>query len=219
MGFLVDNVSRIHRISWKNMEPAPEVGDQSRVVGLVKMEGKIILLLDFETIMAEINPEINQKLTTVDDTTEDIKQKRATQHIIVAEDSVLLRDLLVNTLHGAGYTFVRDFGNGEDAWNFLREVAEKTEPDQIFEKVRIIISDVEMPKMDGHRLLKLVREDSRLGEVPLVLFSSLISEEMKRKGESLGASGQVSKPEINQLIDLLDTLVFGEPLHDTIKEN
>ena len=132
---------------------------------------------------------------------------------------MLLRDLLVNTLHGAGYTFVRDFGNGEDAWNFLREVAEKTESEQISEKVRIIISDVEMPKMDGHRLLKLVREDSRLGEVPLVLFSSLISEEMKRKGESLGASGQVSKPEINQLIDLLDTLVFGEPLHDTIKEN
>ena len=84
--------------------------------------------------------------------------------------------------------------------------------------MRIIISDIEMPKMDGHRLLKLVREDNRLGEVPLVLFSSLISEEMKRKGESLGASGQVSKPEINQLIDLIDTLIFGEPLHDVVAE-
>ena len=67
--------------------------------------------------------------------------------------------------------------------------------------------------------LKLVREDNRLSEVPFVLFSALISEEMKRKGESLGASGQVSKPEINQLIDLLDTLTFGEPLHDTVEEN
>ena len=209
MGFLVDNVSRIHRISWKNMEPAPEVGDQSRVVGLVKMEGKIVLLLDFETIMAEINPEINQKLTTVDDTTEDIKQRRASQHIIVAEDSRLLRDLLVNTLHGAGYTFVRDFGNGEDAWNFLREVAEKTEPEQISEKVRIIISDVEMPKMDGHRLLKLVRDDDRLRPIPLILFSSLISEEMRRKGDDLGASAQISKPEINQLIHTIDKLIFG----------
>ena len=200
MGFLVDNVSRIHRISWKNMEPAPEVGDQSRVVGLVKMEGKIVLLLDFETIMAEINPEINQKLTTVDDTTEDIKQKRAAQHVIVAEDSVLLRDLLVNTLHGAGYTFVRDFGNG---------VAEKAGPEGVSDKVRIIISDVEMPKMDGHRLLKLVREDDRLRPVPLILFSSLISEEMRRKGEDLGASAQISKPEINQLIHTIDKLIFG----------
>ena len=209
MGFLVDNVSRIHRISWKNMEPAPEVGDQSRVVGLVKMEGKIVLLLDFETIMAEINPEINQKLTTVDDTTEDIKQKRAAQHVIVAEDSVLLRDLLVNTLHGAGYTFVRDFGNGEEAWNFLRDVAEKAGPEGVSDKVRIIISDVEMPKMDGHRLLKLVREDDRLRPVPLILFSSLISEEMRRKGEDLGASAQISKPEINQLIHTIDKLIFG----------
>ena len=159
--------------------------------------------------MAEINPEINQKLTTVDDTTEDIKQKRAAQHVIVAEDSVLLRDLLVNTLHGAGYTFVRDFGNGEEAWNFLRGVAEKAGPEGVSDKVRIIISDVEMPKMDGHRLLKLVREDDRLRPVPLILFSSLISEEMRRKGEDLGASAQISKPEINQLIHTIDKLIFG----------
>ena len=216
MGFLVDNVSRIHRISWKNMEPAPEVGDQSRVVGLVKMEGKIVLLLDFETIIAEINPEINQKLTTVTEANQDAKSRRGTAHVVVAEDSKLLRDLLVTTLHEAGYKFIRDFGNGQDAWDYLQDLSRKNGP--IENHVRIIISDIEMPKMDGHRLLKLVREDNRLGEVPLVLFSSLISEEMKRKGESLGASGQVSKPEINQLIDLIDTLIFGEPLHDVVAE-
>ena len=80
--------------------------------------------------------------------------------------------------------------------------------------MRIIISDVEMPKMDGHRLLKLVREDEKLGGVPLVLFSSLISEEMRLKGEQLGASGQIAKPEINQLIGLLDNLIFGVPIKD-----
>ena len=106
--------------------------------------------------------------------------------------------------------------NGQDAWDYLQDLSRKNGP--IENHVRIIISDIEMPKMDGHRLLKLVREDNRLGEVPLVLFSSLISEEMKRKGESLGASGQVSKPEINQLIDLIDTLIFGEPLHDVVAE-
>ena len=217
MGFLVDNVSRIHRISWKNMEPAPNVGEGSRVVGIIKMEDRIVLLLDFETIIAEINPEINQKLTTVTEATQDAKTRRGTAHIVVAEDSKMLRDLLVNTLHESGYKFIRDFGNGQDAWDYLQDLARKNGP--IENHVRIIISDVEMPKMDGHRLLKLVREDDRLGEVPLVLFSSLISEEMKRKGESLGASGQVSKPEINQLIDLLDTLIFGEPLHDTIDEH
>ncbi|WP_294521206.1 chemotaxis protein [uncultured Anaerovibrio sp.] len=205
IGFLVDSVSRIYRISWKNMEPAPEVGDQSRVVGIIKMEGKIILLLDFETIIAEINPEINQKLTTFDDATVDVKAKRSNVHVVCAEDSPLLRELLVSTLHESGYRFVRDFNNGQDAWNFLSNI-DKDIP--VEDQVRVIISDIEMPQMDGHRLLKLVRGDQRYSETPFILFSSLISEEMRRKGEQLGANGQISKPEINQLIGLLDELIF-----------
>ena len=170
IGFLVDNVSRIHRISWKDMEPAPEVGDQSRVVGIIKMEGKIVLLLDFETIIAEINPEINAKLTTFEDATEDIKTKRTNVHVVVAEDSPMLRDLLVTTLHESGYRYVRDFSNGQDAWEYLEKLAQQDGP--IEDMVRIIVSDIEMPKMDGHRLLKLVRADEHLHEVPLILFSS-----------------------------------------------
>lgn len=210
IGFLVENVSRIHRISWKDMEPAPEVGDQSRVVGIIKMEDRIVLLLDFETIIAEINPEVNAKLTTYEEATEDIKTKRAGVHVVVAEDSPMLRDLLVTTLHESGYRFVRDFGNGQDAWEYLQELSKRE--GKIEDHVSIIISDIEMPKMDGHRLLKLVRADNRLGNVPLVLFSSLISDEMRIKGEELGASGQIAKPEINQLIGLLDNLIFGTPI-------
>ena len=213
IGFLVENVSRIHRISWKDMEPSPEVGDQSRVVGIIKMSDRIVLLLDFETIIAEINPEINAKLTTVEDVAADTKQLRADVHVVVAEDSAMLRDLLVTTLHDSGYRFVRDFGNGQDAWDYLRGLAAKD--GNIEQHVGMIVSDVEMPKMDGHRLLKLVRENERLHEVPFVLFSSLISEEMKLKGEQLGASGQISKPEISQLIGLLDNLIFGKPLKTT----
>ena len=210
IGFLVENVSRIHRISWKDMEPAPEVGDQSRVVGIIKMSDRIVLLLDFETIIAEINPEINAKLMTVEDVSSDIKTQRADVHVVVAEDSGMLRDLLVTTLHESGYRFVRDFGNGLDAWEYLRNLSAKDGP--IESHVGMIVSDVEMPKMDGHRLLKLVRDNERLHEVPFVLFSSLISDEMRLKGESLGASGQISKPEISQLIGLLDNLIFGKPL-------
>lgn len=207
IGFLVDNVSRIHRISWRDMEPAPEVGDQSRIVGLIKMEGKIVLLIDFETIIAEINPEINAKLTTFDEASQDIKSRRRGAHIVVAEDSPLLRELLVSTLHESGYEYVKDFNNGKYAWEYLEKLAEKD--GDINDLVRLIVSDIEMPQMDGHRLLKLVRENDRLHEVPVILFSSLINEEMRRKGEELGASGQISKPEINQLIDLLDGLIFG----------
>ena len=207
IAFLVDSVSRIHRISWKNMEPAPEVGDQSRVVGIVKMQEKIILLLDFETIIAEINPEINAKLTTFDDAPMYMKAERSNVHVLCAEDSPLLRELLVNTLHESGYRFVRDFNNGQDAWNYLANNLKADLP--VEDQVRVIISDIEMPQMDGHRLLKLVRSDARFNGIPFILFSSLISEEMRRKGEELGADGQISKPEINQLIGLMDELIFG----------
>ena len=208
IGFLVENVSRIHRISWKDMEPAPEVGDQSRVVGIIKMPDRIVLLLDFETIIAEINPEINAKLTTVNDAAADVRAQRVNVHVVVAEDSAMLRDLLVTTLHESGYRYVRDFGNGLDAWDYLQGLASKS--GDINDHVGIIVSDVEMPKMDGHRLLKLVRNNERLQDVPFVLFSSLINEEMRMKGETLGASAQISKPEIGQLIDLLDNLIFNK---------
>ena len=127
--------------------------------------------------------------------------------MVVAEDSPLLRELLVSTLHESGYRYVRDFSNGEDAWKYWQGLAAKNDP--IEQLVRIVVSDIEMPQMDGHRLLKLIRADERLHDIPVVLFSSLISDEMRRKGEELGASGQIAKPEINQLITLLDKLIFG----------
>ncbi|WIW71427.1 MULTISPECIES: chemotaxis protein [Anaerosinus] len=210
MGFLVDTVSRIHRISWTEMEPAPNVGDTSMVVGVIKMSDKIVLLLDFEKIIAEINPEINAKLTTFEDTHDDIKEKRTKQPIVVAEDSPMLRDLLVGTLHEAGYRNVHEYSNGKLAWEALSRISREDKP--VSESVKMIISDIEMPQMDGHHLLTLVRADQRLKEVPLVFFSSLINDEMRRKGESIGANGQISKPEIAQLIDLIDTLIFGK--HD-----
>ena len=127
-------------------------------------------------------------------------------HIVVAEDSPMLRDLLVSTLHEAGYKFVKDFNNGKAAWDYLSILAK--EPGPIEDQVKIMITDIEMPQMDGHRLLKLIREDEILANVPVILFSSLINEEMRRKGDNLGANGQISKPEIGQLIDLLDKLIF-----------
>ena len=216
IGFLVDNVSRIHRISWKEMEPAPEVGDQSRVVGIIKMEGRIVLLLDFETIIAEINPEVNAKLTTFEEAEEDIKALRSKEHIVVAEDSPMLRELIVETLHESGYRFVKANGNGKEAWDYLLSLSQVDKPIQ--DLVRLVITDIEMPQMDGHRLLKLIRENERLKEIPVVLFSSLINEEMRLKGEALGASGQISKPEINQLIQLVDTLIFGKSAKDVAEE-
>ena len=206
IGFLVNSVSRIHRISWTEMEPAPNVSDSPMVVGIIKMLDKMVLLLDFEKIIAEINPEINEKLTTLPEVTKDIKDQRNDIKVFVAEDSPMLRDLLVQTLHDAGYITTRDFSNGKLAWEALQKIGQEEAP--LDDSINILISDIEMPQMDGHHLLTQIREHNKLGKLPVIFFSSLINEEMRRKGEAIGANGQISKPEIRQLIDLIDSLVF-----------
>lgn len=206
IGFLVNSVSRIHRISWTEMEPAPNVSDSPMVVGIIKMLDKMVLLLDFEKIIAEINPEINEKLTTLPEVTKDIKDQRNDIKVFVAEDSPMLRDLLVQTLHDAGYITTRDFSNGKLAWEALQKIGQEEAP--LDDSINILISDIEMPQMDGHHLLTQIREHNKLGKLPVIFFSSLINEEMRRKGEAIGANGQISKPEIGQLIDLIDSLVL-----------
>lgn len=205
IGFLVDEVSRIHRISWKDMESPPQVGGGSRVVGLVRFGERIVQLMDFESIIAEVNPQINKKLTEVESRDDNLQTLRQSAPIVVAEDSMMLREMLVGTLHNAGYENVSAFVNGLDAWNFLHP-EEGPAPDMGHGAV---ISDIEMPKMDGHRLLKLIRDDEKLRGIPVILFSSLINEEMRSKGEALGATGQIAKPEMNELVDFLDSVLFS----------
>ena len=118
----------------------------------------------------------------------------------------MLRDLLVQTLHDAGYITTRDFSNGKLAWEALQKIGQEEAP--LDDSINILISDIEMPQMDGHHLLTQIREHNKLGKLPVIFFSSLINEEMRRKGEVIGANGQISKPEIGQLIDLIDSLVF-----------
>lgn len=203
VGFMVDEVSRIHRVSWSVMEPPPNITSSNLVVGIIKMEERIVIILDFEKIVAEINPEINVKLTTVPQSTTALQEQRKTKKIMVAEDSAMLRDLLIQTLHEAGYVNIISYKNGKDAWEALVELASSGMP--IEENIHILITDIEMPQMDGHHLIKRIRENRDLSKLPILIFSSLINDEMRRKGEAIGANGQASKPEIAKLIHLIDT--------------
>lgn len=203
-GFLVDEVSRIHRISWERMEPTPEIANSDLVVGIVKMENKMVVLLDFERILADINPEINKSFTSFKPVTEeDILKNRSKKTVLIAEDSHLLRDLVVDNLHKAGYVNTIALANGKDAWEKLQSIANENE--NIYDAVQLVITDIEMPQMDGHRLLKLIRGNNSMHDMPVIIFSSLINEENRLKGLSLGATGQVSKPEINELVGLIDS--------------
>lgn len=206
VAFLVDEVSRIHRISWTSMEPPPNIANSDMVVGIIKMAEKMVVLLDFEKIVSDINPEMNEKFNQITSASDNLLDIRKNKSILVAEDSKLLRDLLLGTLHNAGYPNIILSENGQDAWNKIEKLLASGEP--IDNKIQLIITDIEMPQMDGHHLTKRIKEHERLKHLPVIIFSSLINEEMRLKGESIGANGQVSKPEINQLIDLVDKFIL-----------
>ena len=118
-------------------------------------------------------------------------------------DSPLLGAMIGNSLKKSGYVNLTRFANGQEAWDYLQEVKSGAVPNDI----ACIITDIEMPQMDGHRLTKLVKDDPDMNHLPVVIFSSLVNEEMRRKGESLGADAQLSKPEIGQLVSEIDKLV------------
>jgi len=201
ISFKVDEVCRIHRISWTQMEPAPNIAGSDRVVGVVKMDTHLVVLLDFEKILAEINPEINEKMTALPETTPELVTARKARTLLIAEDSHMLRELLLNTLHNAGYKTIST-ENGQDAWDKLEELA--ASDDAIEDHVQLVITDIEMPRMDGHHLTRRIKEHPKLKVLPVVIFSSLINDEMQRKGEAIGAFAQITKPEIENLIGIID---------------
>ena len=204
ISFKVDAVYRIHRISWTQMEPAPSIIGSDLVVGVIKMSENLIILLDFEKILSEVNPEIEKKLSHVPSSAQDLVALRKTKKILIAEDSKMLRELLVNTLNVAGYQTVV-CGNGLAALEKLIELRDANS--NLREVLQLVITDIEMPQMDGHHLIKRIKSDEKLNYLPVVIFSSLINEDMRRKGESVGASAQITKPEIGQLINIVDKML------------
>lgn len=203
-GFHVNEILGIHRVYWKNMrkpESTVATNGEAIAVGVVEINKKIIIVLDFEKIMSDINPEISLKIS-------DIGNKggrtRNNSPILIAEDSDLLSKMIVNCLKEAGYVNVTSTYDGQQCWDKLTSYAASG---KVEEKVACVITDIEMPQMDGHRLTRLIKEDSRFANIPVIIFSSIVNESMIRKGEDLGADAQITKPEIGKLVETIDELI------------
>lgn len=201
VGFHVTSVKGIQRISWEDIEKPPKIsgdGSSNIATGIAKLSDRIILILDFEKIVSDINRSavIDSSGVVVTENNKDDK------HIVIAEDSPFLNVLIKKTLNESGYNNVVSFDNGKDAWDYVS--AHKNLGGNILDQISCVISDIEMPQMDGHHLTKLIKDDDILKSIPVYLFSSLINDQMKRKGESVGADAQFSKPQIGQLINYLN---------------
>lgn len=206
VAFLVNGVVGIHRISWTQIEKPDHTiygGQEGLATGIVKMNNKLIMILDFEKIITDISPQTGIQISEIDRLG---PRARSNKPILIAEDSELLAKMLHDALTKAGYTNLNINTNGQEAWDSLTEL--KKSPGKLEEKVACVITDIEMPQMDGHHLTKLIKEDEQLKKLPVIIFSSLINDEMKRKGSSLGADAQVTKPEIGNLVGIIDKLIL-----------
>jgi len=204
IAFHVENVLGIHRVSWRDIiKPDVTISttEESVSTGIIKKDGKLIIILDFEKIVSDINPETGLKLSDIMELGE---RKRSNVPILIAEDSPLLNKLIVDSLKKAGYTNLIHTENGQKAYDVITQCKEDG---TLKEHVGVIVTDIEMPEMDGHRLTKLVKTDEATAHIPIIIFSSLVNDEMKRKGEALGADAQLSKPEIGNLVKIVDQLV------------
>jgi two-component system chemotaxis response regulator CheV len=205
IAFHVQAVVGIHRVSWADIiKPDATLNSSNGGVatGIIKMNANnLIIILDFEKIVTDISPETGLKVSDIDSLG---VRTRNDSPILMAEDSPLLGQLIKDSLIKAGYTKIISTTNGQEAWDLLCEYKESG---KINEKVHCIITDIEMPIMDGHRLTKLVKTDDKLKEIPLIIFSSLVNDEMRSKGIALGADAQLSKPEIGALVETIDGLI------------
>lgn len=205
VGFHVSRVMGIHRVSWSEISKPDSTITQAGngvATGIIKLDQKLIIILDFEKIVADISPETSLKMSDIDQLS---TRPRNQIPVLIAEDSALLSRLIHDCLNKAGYTNITATANGLEAWNKLNEYKQNK---TIKENVACVITDIEMPQMDGHHLTKLIKEDNELKKIPVIIFSSLVNDEMKRKGETVGADAQLSKPEIGSLVNAMDLLLL-----------
>lgn len=205
VAFRVQGIEGISRISWGDIQKPDKTianGDESIATGIAQCDGQLVTILDFEKIVAELAPETTIQVSEVD-AMGDRPLNEAP--IVIAEDSILLQKMIDDSLERAGFTNIRNFGNGKEAWDYLSSIKDDSD---LYDKVKLVITDIEMPQMDGHRLTKLIKDDPRLRKLPVIIFSSLIDEQMRRKGKELGADDQLAKPEIAHLVTLMDELLL-----------
>ena len=205
VAFRVHGVSRIHRISWEQIEQPSEIyqEDASTTIGIVKMEDRIILLLDYEKIVADISPQspvISESMKVLNE------RDRSDKNLLVVDDSATLRNFLKQILNEAGYTNLNYYNNGSSAWDYLENLVQE-KGEKLFQDVHLVITDIEMPKMDGHHLTKRIKQHPMLSKLPVIIFSSLITDDLIHKGEAVGADAQISKPQYLDLVKTVDILV------------
>ncbi|MDX2494372.1 MAG: chemotaxis protein [Desulfuromusa sp.] len=209
-GFKVDGVNQIHRVSWEDIQPMASFIDQyrPRFTGSVNIEGREILIVDLEHIVAEFDSEANldyEASLHADEMEEKVPHTRERMKLMLAEDSALIRNGIEKVLKGSNYTSLEVFFDGQQCYNRILEIKQQVvagEP--LGNLLNLLITDIEMPQMDGLTLCKKIKDDPLLRDVKVIMFSSLINEQMAAKCDQVGADGYATKPQIPYLVEMMD---------------
>ncbi len=199
-GYVVDGVEEIQRVSWDKFvafnESSIMQGDPS-IIGTVTIDGRVIMILDMEGMMAQLDRSVH--MNTYASKVQDAKEyNRADVRIVYCEDSPIIQKMTTKILKEAGFTNLTIFPHGRGGLVHLVNTGG--------DEVDIILSDIEMPQMDGLSFCKSVKSMADTCSIPFIFFSSLINEQMNRKCEAVGADAAFSKPEIHIVVDAIDEL-------------
>lgn len=203
VAFNIDDIVGVHRIKWDEIRKPDDLSENSLSVGNILLGEKVLIMLDFEKIVTDICPSSGiseDRLVNVD------YKDRSQIRVMLADDSALIRKLLKDTLTKAGFKNLRVFDDGQQALDFLLDL-KKDKGEDFNKEVQLLITDIEMPRMDGLTLTRKIKEDEILKKLPVIVFSSLITDELRHKGESVGADAQLSKPEVEGLVETIDKLL------------
>ncbi len=208
-GFLVNDVTRIYRINWKDVIQPNQLAlskTKNCITSVARIEEKLILILDFEKIIADIFPELS--MPEVDEKKFDLKDKFKGKKVLIAEDSPGIRDIMRHSLEKVGFEVIST-SNGQEALAMLDKFLKEARKQNISIKnfVDVIVTDLEMPGIDGAYLVRKIRELPEFESVPIIVFSSMASEANKRKLYSIGANRFLGKPELPRLIEIISELI------------
>jgi len=209
-GFLCDGVNRIHRIRWDEMSPLSSYLEKysSMVTGSVHVEGHDVLLVDFEYIVSQFFPETCMAYQASKIELERGAVARQDMKIIFAEDSPFIRNTITDLLGQAGYSQTVPHENGKDALDYIEGLVRQAnqEEKEITDYMNLLLTDIEMPRLDGLTLCRQIKTELNL-DIPVIIFSSLINEQMEQKCREVKADGYTTKPQIAKLVELLDAVL------------
>ncbi|MCL4455799.1 MAG: chemotaxis protein [Nitrospirae bacterium] len=202
VGMIVHEVERIRRIKWDQIKPPPsllQAKHGGRITGVTKIDNEsLLLIVDLESVISDIGALMPKHGVAVEEI-ERIGKKKLKGNVLIADDSSVARKILRDTLESAGLHVIEAM-DGKQALDILNDFLQKIGDKPITDYINLVVTDVEMPEMDGLTFTKNVKNNPKLQILPIVVNTSLSGEENKQKATLVGADGYLVKFDVTRMI-------------------